>query len=196
MKKIAACVSLAICLIGVAAAQTRKYDIILSGDKIGNLTITKTVKGAFTTYKLESRSEAKVLFSTKTNYVLMDVTYKDGKLINSYCKNEVDGTVDNYASISWDGSKYNVTNEKGKLTHSTAVTYSVVSLYFQEPKGMANLFTERIGTVYPLKDLGSGKYEYNIPKGDKIIYMYKNGELVETERKTIIGTVYVKYVRG
>ncbi len=196
MKKTFALITMAAVLAGSAFAQTRNYDIILSGDKIGSLTVTKTIKGAFTTYKLESRSEAKVLFSTKTNYVLMDVTYKEGKLINSYCKNEVDGKVDNYASINWDGAKYDITNEKGKLTHTTPVTYSVISLYFQEPKGMANLFTERIGAVYPLKDLGSGKYEYNIPKGDKIIYMYKNGELVETERKTIIGTVYVKYVGG
>lgn len=173
-------------------AQTRKYDIILSGDKIGTLTATKTVKGAFTTYKLESSSEAKVLFSTRKNYVLMDVTYKDGILVSSYCKNEIDGEVDNYASINWDGTKYNITNEKKKLTYPTAVKYSVISLYFGEPKGITNLFTERIGEAYPLKDLGSGKYEYKIPNGDKNVYIYRNGELVETERKTIIGTVYVK----
>ncbi|MCG9910767.1 MAG: hypothetical protein MH137_05635 [Flavobacteriales bacterium] len=178
-----------------ANAQTRKYEVVLSGNKIGELTATKTVKGAFTTYKLESKSEAKVLFSTKKNYVLMDVTYKDGILVSSYCKNEINDEVDNYASINWDGSKYNITNEKKKFTHPTQVKYSVISLYFSEPKGMTQLFTERIGEVYPLTDLGSGKYEYKIPNGDKNVYVYKNGELVETERKTIIGTVYVKLVK-
>lgn len=178
-----------------ANAQTRKYEVVLSGNKIGELTATKTVKGAFTTYKLESKSEAKVLFSTKKNYVLMDVTYKDGILVSSYCKNEINDEVDNYASINWDGSKYNITNEKKKFTHPTEVKYSVISLYFSEPKGMKQLFTERIGEVYPLTDLGSGRYEYKIPNGDKNVYVYKNGELVETERKTIIGTVYVKLVK-
>lgn len=178
-----------------ANAQTRIYEVVLSGNKIGELTATKTVKGAFTTYKLESKSEAKVLFSTKKNYVLMDVTYKDGILVSSYCKNEINDEVDNYASINWDGSKYNITNEKKKFTHPTEVKYSVISLYFSEPKGMKQLFTERIGEVYPLTDLGSGRYEYKIPNGDKNVYVYKNGELVETERKTIIGTVYVKLVK-
>ena len=103
--------------------------------------------------------------------------------------------MDNYASINWDGSKYNITNEKKKFTHPTEVKYSVISLYFSEPKGMKQLFTERIGEVYPLTDLGSGRYEYKIPNGDKNVYVYKNGELVETERKTIIGTVYVKLVK-
>ena len=60
---------------------------------------------------------------------------------------------------------------------------------------MTNLFTERIGASYPLKSLGEGRYEYKIPNGDKNVYVYKNGELVETERKTIIGTVYVKLVQ-
>lgn len=179
---------------GLLNAQTRRYEVVLSGDKIGELTVTRTVKGAFTTYKLESRSEAKVLFTTKKNYVLMDVTYKDGKLVSSYCKNEINDEVDNYASISWDGSKYNITNEKKKLTYAAPVTFSVISLYFKEPKGINTLFTERIGEAYPLTDLGSGRYEYKIPNGDKNVYVYKNGELVETERKTIIGTVYVKLV--
>ena len=194
MKKILSLSMFLVFSVGVLNAQTRKYEVVLSGDKIGDLTVTRTVKGAFTTYKLESKSEAKVLFTTKKNYVLMDVTYKDGKLLSSYCKNEVNDEVDNYASINWDGSKYTVTNEKGKTTYPTAVTYSVISLYYDEPKGITNLFTERIGAAYPLKDLGSGRYEYKIPNGDKNVYVYKNGELVETERKTIIGTVYVKLV--
>lgn len=195
MKKSLSFVLFSALSISMLMAQTRKYEVVLSGDKIGELTATRTVKGAFTTYKLESKSEAKVLFTTKKNYVLMDVTYKDGKLISSYCKNEVNDEVDNYASISWDGSKYNITNEKGKLTYTTPVTFSVISLYFNEPKGITNLFTERIGAAYPLKDLGSGRYEYKIPNGDKNIYVYQNGELTETERKTLIGTVYVKLVK-
>lgn len=186
---------LALCMsVVVSQAQTRKYEVILSGDKIGELTVTRTIKGNFTTYKLESKSEAKVLFSTKKNYVLMDVIYKDGKLLSANCKNEINDAVDNYANIFWDGEKYTITNEKKKFTHTTPVTYSVISLYFSEPKGLTNLFTERIGEVYPLKPLGDGKYEYKIPNGDKNVYIYKNGELVETERKTIIGTVYVKLV--
>lgn len=195
MKKSLSFVLFSALSISMLMAQTRKYEVVLSGDKIGELTATRTVKGAFTTYKLESKSEAKVLFTTKKNYVLMDVTYKDGKLISSYCKNEVNDEVDNYASISWDGSKYNITNEKGKLTYTTPVTFSVISLYFNEPKGITNLFTERIGAAYPLKDLGSGRYEYKIPNGDKNVYVYQNGELTETERKTLIGTVYVKLVK-
>lgn len=195
MKKSLSLLLLLTLFTGVLHAQTRKYDVILSDDKIGELTVTRTIKGAFTTYKLESKSEAKVLFTTKKNYVLMDVTYKDGKLVSSYCKNELNDEVDNYASISWDGSKYNITNEKGKLTYPSAVTFSVISLYFGEPKGISKLFTERIGEAYPLTDLGSGRYEYKIPNGDKNVYVYRNGELVETERKTIIGTVYVKLVK-
>lgn len=176
-------------------AQTKKYEVELSGKKIGELTVSKAVKGTATTYKLESSSEVKVLFTTKKNYVLMNVIYKDGKLISSNCKNEINGEVDNYANITWDGSKYDVTNEKGKLTYSTPVTFSVISLYFQEPKGMTELFTERVGEKYPLKYLGDGRYEYKIPNGDKNVYVYKDGELVETERKTIVGTVYVKLVK-
>eukprot|EP01034_Spumella_vulgaris_P002539 gene2539-3302_t len=160
MKKSLSLLLLLAAFTGILNAQTRKYNVILSDDKIGELTVTRTIKGAFTTYKLESKSEAKVLFTTKKNYVLMDVTYKDGKLISSYCKNEINDEVDNYASISWDAatSKYNITNEKGKLTYASPVTFSVISLYFGEPKGISKLFTERIGEAYPLTDLGSGRY--------------------------------------
>lgn len=179
----------------VLQAQTRKYEVILSGDKIGELTVTRTIKGNFTTYKLESKSEAKVLFTTKKNYVLMDVIYKDGKLLSANCKNEINDEVDNYANIFWDGAKYTITNEKKKFTYATPVTFSIISLYFSEPKGMTSLFTERIGESYPLTALGDGRYEFKIPDGDKNVYIYKNGELVETERKTIIGTVYVKLVK-
>src|SRR5690349_17261924 len=114
----------------VSQAQTRKYEVILSGDKIGELTVTRTIKGNFTTYKLESKSEAKVLFTTKKNYVLMDVIYKDGKLLSANCKNEINDEVDNYANIFWDGAKYTITNEKKKFTYATPVTFSIISLYF------------------------------------------------------------------
>lgn len=192
MKKSLSVLFFSLLTIGLLSAQTRTYNVILSGDKIGSLVVTRTIKGAFTTYKLESKSEAKVLFTTKKNYVSMDVTYKDGKLLSANCKNEINDEVDNYANIFWDGSKYTITNEKKKFTYDTPVTFSVISLYFSEPKGMTKLFTERIGEVYPLTALGEGRYEYKIPNGDKNVYVYKNGELVETERKTIIGTVYVK----
>lgn len=176
-----------------AFAQKMNFNIFLFGKEVGKMTIERKIgTGGLIFYKLESHSEAKVMFTTKINDVTVDCTYKDGKLFSSYAKNTVNGEVDNYASVSMSGTQYSIQNERRKYTSSDPITYSVVSLYYAEPVNMTKIFSERAGEWLDMIRTSDGGYEFKMPNGDKNIYKYKNGKVTEVELRRTFGTVYMR----
>ncbi len=81
------------------------------------------------------------------NYVLgkidvdhkTSVTYKNGVLQESFMRTDKNGKVDQFCSVSYDGQTYKIQTEKEKLTHTRPITASVVTLYFKEPIGLAQI---------------------------------------------------------
>jgi hypothetical protein len=174
-------------------AQKQNYTIHLFGKEVGKMTIERKIgTDGLIFYKMESHSEAKVMFTTKINDVTVDCTYKNGKLFSSYAKNTVNGEVDNYASVSLSGSQYNIQNERRKYTSPEAITFSVVSLYYAEPSNMTKIFSERAGEWLDMVRTSDGGYEFKMPNGDKNIYKYKNGKVSEVELRRTFGTVYMR----
>ena len=88
----------------VVVAQKKTYDVELFGKKIGSTVVERIDKGGgVVQYKLSSNSEVNILFTHKTSIMVFDITYKDGKLLSSYCKNVKDDVTE-IVTLTWEGN--------------------------------------------------------------------------------------------
>ena len=74
------------------------------------------------------------------------------------------------------------------------ITFSVTDLFFEEPVGLKNIFSNMFVEMVPLKTLGSGKYQVTTPDEKTTIYTYSNGKLVIVESETPAGNVLSKRI--
>ena len=74
------------------------------------------------------------------------------------------------------------------------ITFSVTDLFFEEPVGLQNIFSNMFAEMVPLKKLGSGKYQVTTPDKKTTIYTYSNGKLVIIESETPAGNVLSKRI--
>ncbi len=162
-------------------AQKHTYTVELFGKKIGQTTIERIDKGkGEVEYRLSSKSDVHIFFTHKTSDMVLNATYKDGKLFSSYCKNVKDDITE-VVSIAWNGTKYIIKKGEETLQLTQLVDFSAVQLYFMEPRGRARIFSERIGEFCSFVKKAEGVYECKLANGVTNIYRYRNGILYELE---------------
>ena len=162
-------------------AQKSIYNIELFGKKIGETVLEKLDKGnGETLIKLRSTSQVDILFTHKTSSMVMDVMYKDGTLITSYCKNVKDGVTE-ITTTAWNGTKYIIKKGEETLQLTQPLDFSGIQLYFTEPKTHSKIFSERLGIFCSFIKKAEGVYESKLSNGVSNIYRYKNGVLYELE---------------
>ena len=163
------------------SSQKHTYDIELFGKKIGETIVERIDKGNHEEqFKLTSTSEVNILFTHKTSLMIFDITYKDGKLFSSYCKNVKDGVTE-IVTIAWNGTKYVIKKGEEALQLTQPLDFSAVQLYYTEPKGKAKIFSERLGEFCNFAKTAEGVYQCKLSNGVTNIYRYKNGVLYELE---------------
>ena len=175
-------------------AQKLNYNVVLLGNTVGNTTVEKRDStNGITRYKLRSQSDAKVFFTHYKSMLTTDVIFKDGQMIFSYFHN-IKEDEEILTKTFWDKIKYTVETKGEKRIINKAIRQTAVQLYFQEPKPLQQIFSERLGDFIDLVKSAEGVYECNLKNGLTSIYRYQNGKLVELEMKRRIGTVFLKLV--
>jgi hypothetical protein len=177
----------------VLSAQKRSYDVELFGKKIGQTTVERIDKGnGVVQFKLSSSSDVNILFTHKTSVMVFDITYKDGKLFSSYCKNVKDDVTE-IVTLTWENTKYVIKKGEEVLQLNQRVDYSAIQLYFSEPIGRTKIFSERLGEFCNFVKKSEGVYECKMANGVTNIYRYRNGILYELEMSKG-ASVFMKFV--
>ncbi|MCX7743309.1 MAG: hypothetical protein N2167_01965 [Flavobacteriales bacterium] len=192
--------SILFCLLGILVtfyikntnAQTYTYETRALGIHAGDMQITRKVIGNLEYYSITSKNSV--------NYVLgkidvdhkTSVTYKDGVLQESFLRTDKNGEVDQFCSVSYDGNTYKIQTEKEKLSYSKPITASVVTLYFKEPLGLTEIFSEVFGKMVPLSEIKPHTYSIKLPDGKKNTYKYEKGIVVEVEVPSPVGTAHIR----
>ena len=172
-------------------AQEYKYDVILLGKKIGDMTLSRLDQGDAERYLINSESQAKVLFVKQHSEVKFDVLFKSGILEKShYSSVKKDDNIVTNVNRNTQGYSINSNNKHSNI--KDRISYSSVLLYFKEPVGISKIFVERIGDFLPLKKTAQGVYEYLQPDGTRSIYRYLKGKLAEVELKRGMGSVFIR----
>jgi hypothetical protein len=195
-KLVAAVLLLACISIANAATEVAHFDVMLWGNKIGNLTITKEQRAdGSELYVMDSRSKAKILWISRENTIHYEVVYKSGKLISSKFKETENGEVKRWTNVSFDGKLYNIDSYKGKRTFIEAPMNSIVSIYFTDMKNVNRIFYESEGEFNKLEHPDLNTCEFKASDGTRNVYHFVNGQAQNMEFHVSIATVKMVRVK-
>lgn len=170
--------------------QTMHLDVMLGSKKIGDINATATKEGKDIFYEMTSKVQVKimldVLVESKTNAM-----FKDGKLLSSKAFRRTNMASENKETmVKWNGKKYEITRTNEKpITLSTPIYYCVTDLYYREPIGQAQVFSEAQGMYLPLTTLPNHQYQLQVNDNKKDVYSYLNGKLTQVETTIAMRTV-------
>ena len=172
------------------ATEVSHFDILLFGDKVGSLTISKDVRAdGSELYILDSYSKATILWTNHENATHYEVVYKNGRLVSSRFKEIENGTLKRWNTVSWDGTQYVLDGYKGKRTFNEVPVISVVSLFFNDVSKNNKLFYEGEADFTELKHLDANTVEFKSSDGNRNVYHYVNGKAQNMDIHVSIATV-------
>ena len=178
-----------------AAVETVRFDILLFGDKIGTMTVTRELRAdGVEFYTLESSSKAKILWIDKENYSRYEVVYKNGKLFSSTHKELENKKLKRWTNISWNGSQYTVDSYKGKRNFTEAPEYCTVSMYFKGFKDVKKIFYEAEADYDVVEHPQPNVTEFKSSDGTRNVYYFENGRIKSMDFHISIAKVRMERV--
>lgn len=179
--------------LGFLLAQTIHLDVMMDDTKCGDINVIAKKQGLQTEYEMTSNVKVKMIFEITMEGKTNDV-FKDGKLFSGNAKRVSSiGSENKETKILWDGKKYTITKSSNDpSTVATPITYCLTDLYFREPIGISQVFSEMQGTYLPLTNLQNHQYQLQVNDSKKDTYTYTNGKLVKVE--TVMAMKKVMYL--
>ncbi len=178
--------------VSLVSAQTEHFDIILFGDKIGEMTVSHETKpDGSQFYIIESKSRAKILWILRDNYSHYETVYKNGKFFSSIYKEIENNKLSRWGNTHWDGSKYAVENYHGKKSFTETPAFSIVNLYFDEVKKMNRVFYDTEAEFVNVDHTDENTLEFKTSDGHKNVYHFVNGKIQQVDVHVSFATVKI-----
>ncbi len=157
------------------------FQVLKNQKVIGTINMTMNVSGDSITYKSNSKIDVKLLLSFKITGKEISV-FKNGVLVYSSVYRTLNSNVKVNHSITQNGSFYKIHEDKNiEDLNIKNIEQNLVSLYFNEPKGVKSIFCDNEKEMIAVKYLGQGQYKVEISNGKYNIFHYENGRCVKVE---------------
>ncbi|MBC7388046.1 MAG: hypothetical protein H7329_02435, partial [Opitutaceae bacterium] len=143
------------------------FDVTMNDKKIGVLKATKNINGKMVTKNISSNSKTNVLTLSVHVESEVYVTSENDILKTSFAYRQVSHGSENIETTVkfLAPSKYKIVKNGVISVISSNINYSIVDLYFKEPKGLNTVFSNTHGAFLIIKPLGKGDYELQLPDG-------------------------------
>lgn len=167
-------------------AQKLKYQIQQGDKKYGVLYASKTTDGNKTSYALNAKARIRFVFDASFEEKVF-AEFSDGLLIRSEAQRRINNHLKNHSGTVLSGEYYKTNSLKkreGWFTQS--VTYSVLSLYFEEPVSEKTVYSETHQKFLPITRIDRSKYRIVLPDGNTSTYTYREGICTEVENETAL----------
>ncbi len=177
-------------------AQDRFYKLSIAGKEIGMLRVfdLKTSKEVIT-QKVES--EFKFLF--QSGKFVNESSFAKGKLIEATSIHSVNGNLkENTITRLLTSNHYQVllTNSGQKpetRNISNTIHGTLTGLFYAEPHGKKEVYSERFGVFCPIRAIDTKTYEVKMPDGKKNIYTYEKGACTQVQTELVGFKLLLKY---
>lgn len=174
------------------AVQALTYDVVVHDRPIGQLNVTKVPTATGVQYRVDA-NVALQFFGEKHMVTHFTSTYQSNLLTEAQFHDQLNGRTKHDARVRWDGSGYRIRiNDAQSVIAGRQATYSAASLYYREPMGVIDLFSERYGRFCSLRTVAPHTYELTLPDGKKNLYRYADGVCREVEVQQPLFTVYFR----
>jgi hypothetical protein len=161
-----------------ATVHQLKYAVMRNGAEIGWICLSKSEADNQSTIRLTSEVSVRLLFkfTVKANE---QAEFSNGKLVHSYIYRKMNGNVKADRHTRFTGNGYEVSDPSGKKElNLNYVNYNMNCLYFQEPVGIAQVYSDNFQQFVPIEKKPEGYYIVKLPDGNSNQYYYKNGVCV------------------
>ena len=171
-------------------SQTYRYKIISNGQVVGELTATQissegqstqtpsedepaqTANANQKTINIMSEFDVHLFISVHVKYE-MKCKYIDGVLVESSVETYKDNDLHSSSKGEKINDTYKVVADGDVLTHEGDIAYSGGMLYFKEPQGLSNIFSEIHAREKPVKKVNESHFMVTDPKtGQSNQYFY------------------------
>lgn len=177
-------------LLAQPATEVLNYDILLWGDTIGQMETSCTKTSTETRFKVTSDVLFKLMIKRNMQY-FFDTRFRNGKLYYATTKNIVNEDVRSWSRVDQKESGFEFRDEDGtELLKIPPITFSILSLYYQEPLAVKKVFSERYGEYCSIEKDGDHTYKIKLPNGRHSIYSYKNGRCSQVKVDHPLATFY------
>ncbi len=163
------------------------FSIIKKDSSIGFIDIKKASLNTQTTYIINSEVNTKVIFNFNAVGKEKSI-YKGDTLIFSSVYRKLNHKVKLNQSLSFINGKYLLKNKNKKEKLSLGIiNRNLVTLFFFEPKGVREVFSDKYKKMVKVTPMSKGKYKIVLPNRSTNIYHYKKGKCILVEA---VGSFY------
>lgn len=159
------------------------FSIIKKEARIGFIDIEKTSFNYNTTYVVNSEVNAKVIINFNAIGREKSV-YKADTLIYSSLYRKLNDKVKLNQCLYLNDGKYLLKiNDKQEVLHFDVINRNLVTLFFFEPKGIFQVYSDKYNEMVKITPISKGKYKVVLPDNSTNIYHYEKGKciLIEVE---------------
>ncbi|MGX5820127.1 DUF6134 family protein [Chitinophaga lutea] len=175
--------------------QSRSFDIIIGNNPVGKLSVRQDPSGAHRRIRISSRVQSKFLSRMEVD---IEADYQHNVLSRaSVVRTQAKPGENREILTEKTDNGYAVTKRgtKTKLSEA-AIKFSVADLYFTEPRDINEIYSETLGQMIPIRSLGEGRYDLQLPEGKHNLYTYRKGSLHEVEVNHSLGKAYFRVTGG
>ena len=176
---------------GAQEVHSLKYIATKNGETIGWLRTNYIQKGEEKWLTTESNLELQVLISFKA-IALTCNRFNTNILEQAAVTRTLNGRAKLDNLLKLEGNKYVTIKGNPEVSIQKPIVNTVASIYFKEPVGITEIFSEVYLRFITLKKLSASTYNTSLPDGGTMTYTYSNGMLTEIIASTNYGTIYFK----
>ena len=161
----------------------------------GTLTVNRSREGSVTRITMNTEAGMNYLFGKSEASFSSSNIFVNGKLEGSYARNIRDGEEIRFTRLMCSNGTCEIETKEGKGKLEPQPKLCIAAIFFDEPKGLSQVFSEDWGRYLPIKYIGESTYQVTMPDGKTNDYIYKEGVLEELRSSTPVGKARVRRKR-
>jgi hypothetical protein len=168
-----------------------KYTVIRNGKEIGWLKTTSSQSGSERFLVTESSFTIQMLLSFEAKAITAN-KFAGDILLQAGVHRTLNGKVKLDNALLLNDGHYKIINGKPEEAPGRPIINTVTSIYFKEPVGITEIYSEVYLRYVPLSKTRPSVYTSSLPDGGSMTYSYTLGRLTLITAKTAYGTVLFK----
>lgn len=157
------------------------FNVIKKESNIGFINVEKRSTNKTTTYIINSEINTKVVFNFMAIGKEKSI-YKNDTLIYSSIYRKLNKKVKLDQSLAYNRGKYILSNRnKSERLYFDVIIRNLVTLYFFEPKGISEVYSDKHKTMLKIDPVGKEIYKIIFPDNGINTYHYKYGKCIMVE---------------
>ncbi|MBL0045781.1 MAG: hypothetical protein IPP33_15715 [Flavobacteriales bacterium] len=163
----------------VVCAQDGIFEVWKGDDRVGHITVGRTIAGNRTSYWMTSISSFEIIWKQNVRSITA-TEYVNDQVTACYSSMHVNDAVRDSSRMLTVGDRalcfvHPTSYFEGNATNP----WTTARMYYEEPTGQPSIFVESALHDCPLQRMAEGEYQLTLPNKKRNYYIYRKGVLHE-----------------